>query len=82
MDIYPPKAMERAMKFQEIILRAMSGQILWFEAADILGISPRQLRRWKTRYEHQGYDGLFDRRRRSPSPRRVPLATGVQSLLL
>jgi len=82
MDIYPPKAMERAMKFQEIILRAMSGQILWFEAADILGISPRQLRRWKTRYEHQGYDGLFDRRRRSPSPRRVPLATAEKILHL
>jgi transposase len=33
------------------------------------------MRRWKQRYEHHGYDGLFDRRRRRPSPRRVPLET-------
>jgi transposase len=34
---------------------------------------PRTLRRWRWRYEQEGYDGLFDRRRRLPSPRRVPL---------
>lgn len=73
IDIYPPKAVERAMKIQEIMLRAMSGQMLWIQAADVLGITPRQMRRWKRRYETHGYDGLFDRRRRSPSPRRVPL---------
>jgi len=72
-EVYPPKAVERAMKVQEIMLRAMSGQILWIQAADILGISARQMHRWKRRYELRGYDGLFDRRRRTPSPRRVPL---------
>ncbi len=75
IDIYPPKAVERAMKIQEIMLRAMSGQMLWFQAAEVLGISPRQMRRWKTVYERCGYDGLFDRRRRTPSPRRVPMKT-------
>src|SRR3989344_5583031 len=72
MNIYPPKAVERAMKVQEIMLRAMSGQMLWFQAAEVLGISTRHMRRWKCRYERYGYDGLFDRRRRRPSPRRVP----------
>jgi len=72
-EIYPPKAVERAMKIQEIMLRAMSGQILWIQAAEILGISARQMRRWKLRYELYGYDGLFDRRKRTPSPRKVPL---------
>jgi len=70
---YPKPALERAMKVQEVILRAISGQILWMEAADILGISDRQMRRWKRRYEIYGYDGLYDRRRKMPSPRRVPL---------
>jgi len=70
------------MKVQEIMLRAMSGQILWIQAADILGMSARQMRRWKRRYEHYGYDGLFDRRKRTPSPRRVPLATVEQILHL
>ena len=79
---YPLKAMERAMKIQEIILRAMSNQITWIQAAEIIGISPRQMRRWKNRYKYYGYDGLFDRRRKSPSPRRVPLKTAETILQL
>ena len=70
---YPEPALERAMKVQEVILRAMSGQILWMEAAEILDITDRQMRRWKERYEEYGYDGLYDRRRKMPSPKRMPL---------
>jgi transposase len=44
-------------------------------SAEILGISDRQVRRWKLRYEEQGHDGLYDRRRGKPSPRRVPVET-------
>ncbi len=32
MNIYPPKAVGRVMKVQEIMLRAISGQMLWFQA--------------------------------------------------
>lgn len=71
---YAVGAVERAMKVQEIILRALSGQLTWLQAADILGRSPRSVRRMRRRYELYGYDGLFDRRRRTPSPRRAPLA--------
>ena len=35
------------MKIQEVILRAISKQINWLEAAEIIGISPRSMRRWK-----------------------------------
>jgi hypothetical protein len=35
------------MKIQEIILRAMSGEITWIKAAMIIGISDRSMRRWK-----------------------------------
>jgi transposase len=38
------------------------------------------MRRWKHRYEQGGYDGLFDRRRQRPSPKRVPLETVRQVL--
>ncbi len=79
---YPKAALERAMKVQEVILRAMSGQIHWIQAAEILGISDRQMRRWKRRYEIYGYDGLYDRRRKVPSPRRVPLETAEKVLRL
>jgi transposase len=80
MGVYPPKAVERAMKVQEIMIRAVSGQLLWFQAAEILGISCRQMRRLKRRYELYGFDGIFDRRSRTPSPRRVPVQT-VETIL-
>jgi len=75
MDSYWKAAMERAMKIQEVILRAMARKISWFQAAEILGFSDRHLRRIRERYEEFGYDGLFDRRLGKPSPKRVPLAT-------
>ena len=41
--------MERAIKLQDVMLRAMAKRITWFQAAEILGISCRQTQRWKTR---------------------------------
>jgi leucine-zipper of insertion element IS481 len=68
-------AVERAMKLQDVMLQAMAKRITWFQEAEILGISCRQMQRWKTRFEHEGYEGLFDRRRGIPAPKRVPLET-------
>jgi transposase len=68
---YTRSALERAMKIQEIILRAASGKISWLQAADILRMHPRSLRRWRMRLDKYGYDGLLDRRRQVPSPRRA-----------
>ena len=70
---YSPAAWERAMRRQDVILRAISGEMSWFAAADILQMTPRNLRRWRERYERWGYNGLVDQRR-CPSKRRVPLA--------
>src|SRR5712692_4297029 len=80
MFTYTKAAMERAMKVQEVILRAMARKITWWQAAEIIGISDRSMRRWRERYEEHGYDGLFDRRRGQPSPKRVPLARVEQVL--
>lgn len=74
MESYTPAAVERAMKVQEVILQARNRSITWLEAADILGIRPRTMRRWRKRMEEHGIVGLFDRRRRVPSPRRTPVA--------
>jgi transposase len=82
MDAYPKAALERAMKVQEVILRAIDGRMMWWEAAEVLGVSCRTMRRWKWRYEQYGYDGLLDRRRQIPGPRRVPLETVRQVLKL
>ena len=68
---YSGAAWEQAMRMQDVILRAMSGEIHWFQAADILQMTPRNLRRWRERYERWGYNGLVDQRR-CPSKHRVP----------
>src|SRR5438876_9354530 len=77
-----PAAVERAMKLQDVMLRAMAKRITWYQAAEILGISCRQMLRWQTRFKHEGYEGLFDRRRGVPSPKRVPLETVERVLKL
>src|ERR1700723_804562 len=75
METYPRTAMERAMKVQDVMLQAMAKKITWWQAAEILGISDRHMRRWRERYVEEGYNGLLDRRRGKPSRRRVAVAT-------
>lgn len=77
---YSMTATVKAMKTQEVILKAISKQILWIEAADILGVSSRTMKRWKARYEKGGYDELFDQRMKRPSPKRIPLGE-LQTIL-
>ena len=69
-----PAAQERAMKFQEVIVQAMSGKLTWLQAAEILNVGPRTLRRWRVRYQQYGVYGLQDRRRVDRSPHSVPEA--------
>jgi transposase len=75
-------AVERMMKVQEVILRALAGKLHWWQAAQILGVSGRTMRRWRWRYQQHGYDGLYDRRKGKPSPKRVPLETVEKVLQL
>ena len=44
MISYSEAAMERAMKVEEVILRAIARKITWWQAAEIIGISDRQMR--------------------------------------
>ena len=77
---YPLGAVERAMKVRDVILQALGGKLTWLQAADILGRSPRSMRRLRLKFEQYGVDDLYDRRRRTPSPKRAPVAE-VQRLL-
>src|SRR5437016_2801398 len=72
-------AVERAMKRQEVIMRALSGTLTWLQAADILGLEPRSVRRWRARFEAGGAVALYDRRQ-LPSPRKAP-ALEVQHIV-
>src|SRR5215470_16494356 len=82
MFSYSKAAVERAMKIQEVILRAMARKITWWQAAEILGFSDRHLRRIRERYQQFGYESMFDKRRGQPSPKRVPFATVEKVLAL
>jgi len=73
MEHYSTAAVKRAMKVHEVIMRAMSKEIAWFQARDIIGISCRQMQRWNNRSEKHGYEGLLDRRCGQPSPKRIAM---------
>jgi transposase len=75
---YAPAVVERTMKVQEVLLQGISGQLTWWQVEEILGWRPRTLRRWRLRYRQHGYDGLWDRRRQQPSPRRAPVEEGAR----
>jgi transposase len=79
---YSDAAWERAMTVQDVLLKAVSGEWHWFKAAEIVGWSPRTLRRWRERYEAHGYAGLIDKRLHRPSIRRVPPGQVEQVLRL
>jgi transposase len=79
---YSAKEVERMMKLQDVLLKAMAKKISWVDAAEIIGISCRSMRRWRERLEEGGYSGLADRRKGKPSAKRVPLKTVEQVLAL
>ena len=62
----------RMQKFRDVLSRWEAGTLSMLEAAEILGMSERQFRRYRERYEEDGLEGLKDRRLGKPSPKRVP----------
>jgi len=80
--MYSGAAWERAMRREEVILRAYAKKISWIEAAAVLGMSCRHLRRVREAYEKWGFDGLQDARVGRESPRRVPVAVVEEVLRL
>jgi len=72
MQAYSPTAKERAMKMRDVLLEALAGKLSWLQAADILGLSPRTMRRWREKFDESGVSGPLDGRRRSPSDRALP----------
>ena len=70
------------MKLQDVILKAMAKKLNWIEAAEIAGMSVRNMQRMRERYQEYGYNGLFDRRRGKNSYHRVPMETAERVLAL
>src|SRR3954463_3648042 len=72
----------RMQKFRDVLSRWESGELSMMEAGELLGMSERQFRRYRDRYEEDGLPGLVDRRRWQPSPKRVPAAAAELMLEL
>ena len=78
----PAREVERMMKLHDVLLKAMGKRLSWLAAAEIIGVTPRTMRRWRERLEQHGYNGLRDRRKGKSSPRRVALKTCEEVLRL
>jgi transposase len=61
-------------KFRDVLSRWERGDLSMMEAGELLGMSERQFRRYRDRYEENGLEGLCDGRLGKPSPKRVPVA--------
>jgi hypothetical protein len=61
------------MKFEEVYSRLRRGGLSQAEAAEVLGMSERNFRWWRTRYEADEAAGLYDRRLGRVSARRAPV---------
>jgi transposase len=70
------------MKLQDVILKAMAKKINWLEAAEIIGVCDRTMRRMREGYQKFGYTGLTDRRSGKQSSHRVPMETAEEVLRL
>src|SRR6202521_5169272 len=63
----------RMQKFRDVLSRWERKELSAMEAGEILGMSERQFRRYRNRYEEDGLNGLVDRRLGKASVRRVPV---------
>ncbi len=72
----------RLMKFEEVYSRRQARELTQEQAAEILGVSARAVRRWEDRYEANGAEGLYDRRHGKLANNRVPADRAMQMLEL
>lgn len=68
----------RQMRFEELYGRRQRRELTMAEAAEILGVTERTFRRWSTRYEAEGVEGLADRRVGRASARAAPVDEVLQ----
>src|ERR1700726_1423315 len=64
----------RMQKFRDVLSRWEAGVLSMKDAGELLGVSERQFRRFRDRYEEDGEEGLRDRRLGRPSPKKGPAA--------
>lgn len=65
----------KAMTKKEIFTKAIEKRITWLQAADILGVTPRHMRRLRRDVEEYGVGCLRDGRSGRPRRKRIPVKT-------
>ena len=70
----------RMLKFRDVLNRWERRELSMMEAGELLGMSERQFRRYRERFEEEGEQGLVDRRLGQPSPKRIE-ATEIARML-
>jgi transposase len=65
----------KEMTRREIITKAINGQLSWVAAADIIGITPRQMRRIRRAIERHGMSAVMDQRGGGPRRKRIAAQT-------
>ena len=63
----------RMQKFRDVLSRWEARELSAMEAGELLGVSERQFRRYRRRWEEEGLEGLIDRRLGKASANRVPV---------
>ena len=58
-------------KFRDVLSRWERKELSMLEAGELLGMSERQFRRYRERFEEEGEAGLIDRRLGKVSPQRI-----------
>jgi hypothetical protein len=61
----------RMLKFRNVLSRWERRELSMMDAAELLGMSERQFRRYRDRFEEDGDAGLLDRRVGKASPKRI-----------
>src|ERR1700745_3243910 len=61
----------RMLKFRDVLTRWERRELSMMEAGELLGMSERQFRRYRERFEEEGDQGLVDRRLGKPSLKRI-----------
>ena len=70
----------RAMTRREVIVKILARQLTWLQAAQVLGVTPRHLRRIRRGYQHSGISAVMDQR--GGRPRRKRIKPGTVGLLI
>lgn len=65
----------RAMTRREVITKAIARRLSWVQAAEIIGVKPRQMQRIRWRVEHYGLDAVMDQRGGRPRRKRIKAGT-------